>query len=84
VAKYYVLNAEEEACLLKPQRGQGGFQTFMRNRQKAYRKGTQELPVLTDEEIGQAQRYAFDYKQGGWEEDLKAIFSRHLGPNLGR
>jgi hypothetical protein len=29
-------------------------------------------------------KYAFDYKQDGWEDRLKAIFSRTLGPNLGR
>ena len=84
MANYYVLNAEEEACLLKKQVGKGGFQDFMRKRQKSYRHGSQELPVLTEEEIDQAQRYAFDYGQGTWEEDLKAIFARHLGPNLGR
>ena len=84
MAKFYVLNKAEEDRLLKPQKGKGGFQDFMRKRQESYRPASQELPVLTDEEIDRAQRYAFDHGQGTWEEDLKTIFSRHLGPNLGR
>ena len=82
-SRFLVLNKEEESHLLKRQNGQGGFQSFMRRLQKQYRRGTQELPV-TDDDIDQIQRYAFDYQQGGWEEDLKAIFARHLGPTLGR
>lgn len=82
-SRFLVLNSEEEAVLLKSQRGTGGFQNFMRRLQKAYRRPTQELPI-TDDDIDQAQRYAFDYEQGGWEADLIAIFSRHLGPTLGR
>jgi hypothetical protein len=80
---YFVLNPSEEAALLKPQKGTGGFQSFMRRLQKAYRRPTQELPISA-EDIEQMQRYAFDYAQGGWETDLRAIFSRHLGPTLGR
>jgi hypothetical protein len=82
-SRFLVLDEQEEAYLLKPQNGQGGFQTFMRRLQKAYRRASQELPI-TDDDIDQAQRYAFDYDQGGWENDLKAILARHLGPHLGR
>ena len=82
-SRFLVLNRDEEAVLLKVVRGQGGFQGFMRRLQKAYRRRTQELPI-TDDDIDQMQRYAFDYTQGGWEDDLLAIFSRHLGPRLGR
>lgn len=84
MANYFVLNEQEEACLLKPQRGKGGFQSFMRGLQGSYRRGSQELPTPTDDQVDQIQRYAFDYGQGTWEEDLKTIFARHLGPNLGR
>src|SRR5689334_23008143 len=73
---YYVLNATEEARLLKRVNGKGGFQSFMRDLQKSYRKGSQELPHLSDEDLDQMQRYAFDYRQGGWEDDLKTIFAR--------
>lgn len=83
MARYFVLDETEESALLKTQTGKGGFQSFMRRKQSEYRRGSQELPI-TDEDIDQIQRYAFDYEQGGWENDLKAVFSRHLGPTLGR
>jgi len=83
-SRFLVLNKQEEACLLKPQRGKGGFQSLMRRLQDSYRSGSQELPELSPEDLKQVQAYAFDYEQGGWEDDLKTIFARHLGPNLGR
>jgi len=39
---------------------------------------------LTDEHEEKIPRYAFDYKNGGWEDRLKSIFFRTLGQNLGR
>lgn len=84
MAKYFVLNPAEEAALLKEQKGSGGFQTLMRRLQKSYRRRSQELPVPSDHDIEQIQRYALDHGQGTWEEDLKILFSRHLGPTLGR
>jgi hypothetical protein len=81
--RYIVLNEDEIARLLKPQKGTGGFQSLMRRLQSQYRKGTQEL-LVTDEDLADIQSYAFDYKQGGWEDDLKAIFERHFGSKLGR
>ena len=81
--RYIVLNDDEIARLLKRQKGTGGFQSLMRRLQGQYRQGTQEL-LVTDEDLSAIQSYAFDYKQGGWEDDLKGIFERHFGPNLGR
>ena len=40
-----------------------------------------EVRVLV---VADIQSYAFDYKQGGWENDLKAVFERHFGSKLGR
>jgi hypothetical protein len=37
---------------------------------------------LTHDMMEKIHRYAFAYKRGGWENGLKAIFSRHLGPKL--
>jgi hypothetical protein len=82
-SQFLVLNEAEIEILLKPVRGQGGFQNLMRRLQNQYRHGTQELR-LEDEDIEDIQRYAFDYEQGGWEDDLKAMLARHLGPTLGR
>jgi hypothetical protein len=63
--------------------GDGGFQNFLVSLQERLRRGTKELK-LSDDDLEKIPRYAFDYKQGGWEERLKAIFGRELGPNLGR
>ncbi len=83
-SRFFVLDSSERAVLLKEQRGQGGFQTFMRRLQQQFRPGTNELK-LTDEDLDNIPHYAFDFEGGGgWEDDLKAIFSRYLGPNLGR
>ena len=41
-----------------------------------------ETSDVTDQELEQIPRYAFDYGQGGWEDRLRAIFSRHLGGSL--
>ncbi len=82
-SRFLVLNESEIAALRKRVNGRGGFQNLMRRLQSGYRSGTQELPI-SDDDIGQIQHYAFDYEQGGWESDLLAIFSRHLGPTLGR
>ena len=83
-SRFFVLNPAEEAVLLKAVRGQGGFQAFMRRLQEQYRRGSQELKY-TDDDLKNIPHYASDFPGGGgWEDDLKAIFSRHLGPNLGR
>jgi len=70
--RYIVLNEDERATLLKRQKGTGGFQSLMRRLQAQYRNGTQEL-LVTDDDLTDVQSYAFDYKQGGWENDLKTI-----------
>lgn len=81
--RFLVLNDDEAGALRKPVRGKGGFQSLMRRLQGQYRAGTSEL-LIEDEDIEQIQHYAFDYAQGGWEDNLLAIFGRHLGPTLGR
>lgn len=51
--------------------------------QAALRRPTKELK-LSDDDLDRISKYAFDYKQGGWEDRLKGIFGRTLGPSLGR
>jgi hypothetical protein len=82
-SRFLVLKEQEISLLMKPVKGQGGFQSLMRRLQKQFRTGTSELRIELGD-IEQIQHYAFDYEQGGWEDDLLAIFERHLGPNLGR
>jgi hypothetical protein len=61
----------------------GGFQKLLVDLQYSLDRKTGALS-LNDEHEEKIPRYAFDYKNGGWEERLKDIFSRTLGPNLGR
>jgi predicted RNA-binding protein len=40
---------------------------------------------ICPEDLENIPHCAFDVERGGgWENDLTAIFERHLGPNLGR
>jgi hypothetical protein len=61
----------------------GGFQKLLVDLQYSLNRKTGAL-ALTDDLEEKISRYAFDYKNGGWEDRLKGIFSRTLGPNLGR
>jgi len=61
----------------------GGWQGLLVGLQKKLNTVTGELN-LDATELQKIPRYAFDYDRGGWENTLKAIFSRHLGPRLGR
>lgn len=84
--KFIVLDASEREALFRqdPDSAKdGGFQGFWVRLQQQYREGTQEQ-LLTDRDLEDIPRYAFDYKQGGWEARLITVFARHLGPKLGR
>lgn len=59
----------------------GGWQSLMVGLQKRTNKTTGHL-TLTTTDLEQIQRYAFNYKNGGWQARLLKIFSRHLGPKL--
>ncbi|MGC8469998.1 MAG: hypothetical protein ACP5NI_08860 [Acetobacteraceae bacterium] len=61
----------------------GGFQGLMASLQRRINRVTKELH-LTDEDLRRIPTYAFDYKNGGWEDRLKRAFSRTLGRQLGR
>jgi hypothetical protein len=61
----------------------GGFQQLLVELQGSLNRQNGAL-ALSDENKEKIPRYAFDYKNGGWENRLKGIFSRALGDNLGR
>jgi hypothetical protein len=61
----------------------GGFQSLIVGMQKRTNKSTGDL-TLSPTDLERIPKYAFDYKQGGWENTLIAIFTRHLGSKLGR
>ncbi len=74
------LNAQERAELSKPRAGQGGFQGLMKKLH--LRANISGKLTLTDDEIAQIGKYAFYESGGGYENRLKAIFQRTLGPKL--
>ena len=59
----------------------GGFQSFLVQLHYRIDDDTGELE-LSDEDMERIQRYAFNYKNGGWQNRLKAIFARTLGNDL--
>ncbi|WP_428487738.1 hypothetical protein [Rhodopila sp.] len=61
----------------------GGFQGLMVSLQKRIDRASGQLQ-LTADDLRRISMYAFDYKNGGWENRLKAAFSRTLGSKLGR
>jgi hypothetical protein len=80
------LNQEEREILNKQDartESDGGFQALLVTLQYLLdpMTGVIELPDVLLERI---PRYAFGYGNGGWEGRLTAIFSRTLGPRLGR
>ena len=80
------LNASEMAALfVQPADTEkdGGFQSLLVGMQKRINRSTGQLTLLPDE-LERIPRYAFDYKNGGWQDRLTSIFARSLGPKLGR
>lgn len=63
--------------------GDGGWQKLLVTLQKKTDRSSGVINLGPDD-LEKIPRYAFDYKQGGWENTLIAIFSRTLGPKLGR
>lgn len=64
-------------------KGDGGFQGLMVSLQGRVNRVSGAL-LLTDDDLRRIPMYAFDYKNGGWENRLIAAFGRTLGPKLGR
>lgn len=64
-------------------KGHGGFQGYLVDLQNRLGRDTNEL-FLSDSDLERIPRYAFDYKNGGWQNRLVQIFGRELGPKLGR
>ena len=64
-------------------RGDGGFQGLMVSLQEKVNRASGAL-LLTDDDLRRIPMYAFDYRNGGWEDRLIAAFGRTLGTKLGR
>jgi hypothetical protein len=77
------LNSIEQEVLFRSNKGTGGFQNLIRRLRRKLNRQTGEID-LSAKDLEQIPRYAFDYKNGGWEQRLIEIFRRNLGSNLGR
>ena len=81
-----VLNAVEIEILFRQDpasKDDGGWQRLLVTLQELTDQPTGEI-TIPPRILERIQRYAFDYGIGGWEERLTSIFSRTLGPKLGR
>ena len=61
----------------------GGWQSLLIRLQEKVDRLTGCLH-LDARDLEQIPRYAFEYGNGGWEDRLKSVFERTLGPGLGR
>jgi hypothetical protein len=77
------LNATEKASLFQQPpstKGRGGYQSLLVGLQE--RVDDHDAIDLTAKDLERIPRYAFSYGNGGWEDQLTTIFSRHLGSGL--
>lgn len=79
-----ILNEGEKEILFRqsPLTGKdGGWQSLLVGLQRVLNEQTGEI-ALSSKILDRIQRYAFKYGNGGWEDRLRGIFERTLGPNL--
>ncbi len=78
------LRPAEASLLLKQDpstKGNGGYQSLLVQLQ--YKLSRPSNTIEIDARLrDRIRRYAFRYKNGGWQNRLLGIFSRTLGPNL--
>lgn len=73
------LNQQEISELMQEQAGRGGFQTLMRTLQNNVNLNNGSV-ILNRYNLERIMRYAFNYKNGGWQIKLRKIFGRTLRP----
>jgi hypothetical protein len=78
------LNEQELSDLFVPipWTSRGGFQSLLTRLQKKTDRGSGSIG-LSIGEMERIHRYAFKYRNGGWQSRLIRIFGRSLGPDLG-
>jgi hypothetical protein len=80
------LNPQELAILDRQSpwtKDNGGWQNLLVTLQEKTNRQSASL-TLDVSDLERIGRYAFSYGNGGWENRLRAIFQRTLGPSLGR
>lgn len=81
-----ILNSAEVAVLFRQDpdtAAEGGFQGLLVRLQRKCDPTTGKI-LLSGDDLEKIPKCAFDYKNGGWQDQLLAIFGRSLGPKLGR
>jgi hypothetical protein len=63
-------------------KNKGGWQGLLVKLAQKVNRATGRI-TLTASDLERIQRYAFGYGNGGWENRLRWIFGRSLGPTLG-
>jgi hypothetical protein len=66
------LEPNEAAALMRPVRGQGGFQSLLRSLQKGFDRKT-GVVTLTGDQIEKINRYTSEYGAGGFEDRLDGV-----------
>jgi len=82
----FILTEEERIILFRQDpetASDGGWQSLLVKLQNEYDPATM-LITLDATDLERIPRYAFDYRNGGWESRLIGVFGRQLGPRLGR
>lgn len=74
------LNSQEFSTLMVEQKGEGGFQHFMRKLQSKTNKTTRMI-TLSVEDLDRIQSYKANPRAGGFQNRYNKIFSRHLEAN---
>ncbi len=80
-----ILNATEIAILNRQPRqtkANGGWQSLIVGLAEKVNPVNGAI-TLTVTDLERIHRYAFEYRRGGWQSRLRAIFGRNLGPTLG-
>jgi len=62
-------------------KSRGGWQSLIVSLAESVERSTGRL-VLSPVMFDRIRRYAFMYRNGGWQARLRRIFGRTLGPNL--
>lgn len=79
-----VLNQDEKAELFKQdptQKARGGFQGLLVGLQENFETNQGKL-FIDPATAAKIRKYAFGYKNGGWQGRLLKIFGRTMGPEL--
>ena len=62
-------------------KSRGGWQLLIVTLAQSIDRSTGRL-ILDGVTLNRIRKYAFEYRNGGWQARLRRVFGRNLGPNL--